>query len=79
MKAGTVYIMASARNGTLYVGVTSDIVKRVWDHRYGVISGFTRDHGCKMLVWYEQHEELDQARLRELDRKSTRLNSSHSS
>ena len=66
MKAGFVYIMASGRNGTLYVGVTSDIVKRVWEHRTGAVGGFTRQYGCKMLVWYEMHDDLQQARLREL-------------
>jgi len=66
MKAGCVYIMASARNGPLYIGVTSDLVKRVWEHRNGVVSGFTRKYGCKLLVWYEAHDDLQQARLREL-------------
>ena len=64
MKAGCVYIMASARNGTLYIGVTSDLVKRVWEHRNGVVSGFTRKYGCKLLVWYEAHDDLHHARLR---------------
>jgi putative endonuclease len=69
MKAGCVDIMASARNGTLYIGVTSDLVKRVWEHRNGVVSGFTRKYGCKLLVWYEAHDDLQQARLRELQMK----------
>ena len=69
MKAGYVYIMASARNGTLYIGVTSDLVKRSWEHRNGVVPGFTRKHGCKLLVWYEAHEDLQQARSRELQMK----------
>jgi putative endonuclease len=69
MKAGYVYIMASRRNGTLYIGVTSDLVKRAWEHRNGVVAGFTRKHGCKRLVWYEMHEDLQQARLRELQMK----------
>jgi putative endonuclease len=42
--------MASGRNGTLYIGVTSDLVKRVWEHRNGVVEGFTRKYGCKLLV-----------------------------
>ena len=58
--------MASARNGPLYISVTSDLVKRVWEHRNGVVSGFTRKYGCKLLVWYEAHDDLQQARLREL-------------
>ena len=47
------YIMASARNGTLYVGVTSNLPKRIWEHREGAADGFTREYGCKTLVWYE--------------------------
>jgi len=58
--------MASGRNGTLYTGVASDLVKRTWEHRNGVVPGFTRKHGCKVLVWYEVHDDLQQARLREL-------------
>jgi len=69
MKPGYVYIMASGRNGTLYIGVTSDLVKRVWEHRNGVVEGFTRKCGCKLLVWYEVHDELDRARYRELQMK----------
>jgi putative endonuclease len=53
MKQPAVYIMASRRNGTLYTGVTSDLVKRVWQHRSGCVDGFTKRYGCKMLVWYE--------------------------
>jgi len=49
-KGGFVYIMASARNGTLYNGVTRDLVGRVWQHREGVADGFTRKYGCKTLV-----------------------------
>jgi putative endonuclease len=66
VKAGFVYIMASGRNGTLYIGVTSDLVKRAWEHRNGVVAGFTRKYGCKLLVWYEAHDDLEQARMREL-------------
>jgi putative endonuclease len=51
-----VYIPASRRNGTLYVGMTDDLVRRVWEHRIGAVPGFTRKYGVKMLVWYEQHE-----------------------
>ena len=69
MKAGYVYIMASARNGTLYIGVTSDLVQRVWQHREGLVPGFARKHGCILLVWYEAYEDLQQARLRELQMK----------
>ena len=61
--------MASGRNGTLYIGVTSDLVKRVWEHREGLVAGFTRKYGCKMLVWYEVYDDLQEARLRELQMK----------
>jgi putative endonuclease len=69
MTSGFVYIMASARNGTLYIGVTSILVKRAWEHRTSVVPGFTREHGCKLLVWYEAHDDLQQARGRELQMK----------
>jgi putative endonuclease len=52
-----VYIMASQRNGTLYTGITSNLIKRVFEHREGVIDGFTKRYGVKHLVWYEVHEE----------------------
>ena len=61
--------MASDRNGTIYIGVTSDLVKRAWEHRSGVVPGFTKKYGCKLLVWYEAHENLQDARLRELQMK----------
>ena len=69
MERGYVYTMASRRNGTLYLGVTSDLVKRIWEHRSGAVLGFTRQHGCELLVWYECHEDLQEARLRELQMK----------
>ena len=69
MKSGFVYIMASGRNGTIYIGGTSDLLQRAWQHRNGVIDGFTRKHGCKLLVWYEVHDDLQEARLRELQMK----------
>jgi putative endonuclease len=69
MKPGFVYIMASARNGTLYIGVTSDLMKRAWEHRNGVVPGFTRKHGCKLLVWYAVFDDLQAARHRELQMK----------
>ena len=61
MKQPTVYILASQRNGTLYIGVTSDLIKRVWQHREGLVDGFTKQHQIKMLVWYEQHETMESA------------------
>lgn len=60
-----VYIMASRRNGTLYVGVTSDLIKRVWQHREGLVDGFTKRYGCKILVWYELNSTMEYAILRE--------------
>ena len=61
----TVYLLASRRNGTLYLGVTSDLAKRIHQHRNGLISGFTRDYGVKRLVWFERHDTMEQAILRE--------------
>ena len=58
-------MMASKRNGTLYVGVTSDLVKRVWQHRTGAIDGFTKRYGCKLLVWFEIAGEMGAAIARE--------------
>jgi predicted GIY-YIG superfamily endonuclease len=55
-KAGYVDIMASQRNGTLYIGVTSDLPGRVYQHRTGVIKGFTKKYGCKLLVCYQAYE-----------------------
>ena len=69
MKAGYVYIMANRKNGTIYIGVTSDLVKRVWEHRNGVVPGFTKKHGCKVVVWYEAFDDLQEARRRELQMK----------
>jgi putative endonuclease len=65
MKVGFVYIVASRRNGTIYVGCTSNLVQRIWQHRTGTIEGFTSEHDCTLLVWYEPHDDLQQARLRE--------------
>jgi putative endonuclease len=60
-----VYILASKRNGTLYVGVTSDLIKRVWEHRSDVVPGFTRDYGVHTLVYYELHGTMYAAITRE--------------
>ena len=57
--------MASGHNGTLYIGVTSDLVKRVGEHRNGLVPGFTKTHGCKLLVWYAVADDIQAARLRE--------------
>ena len=58
-------ILARRRNGPLYVGLTDDLVRRVWEHRIGTVPGFTRKYGVKMLVWYEQHETREMAFQRE--------------
>ena len=60
-----VYIMANHKSGTLYVGVTSDLPKRVWQHREGQVEGFTKRYGCKRLVWFELHSTMDGAITRE--------------
>jgi putative endonuclease len=60
-----VYLLASKRNGTLYVGVTSDLVKRVWQHKNDVVAGFTKRYGVHQLVWFEGHESMESALARE--------------
>jgi putative endonuclease len=70
MKHPAVYIMASRRNGTLYVGVTSDIGRRAFEHRSGAVQGFTKRYGCTTLVWFEPHERIDEAIAREKQIKS---------
>ena len=60
-----VYIMASKRNGTLYIGVTSDLIKRVWQHKNNAAEGFTSKYGVHDLVYYEQHENAESAINRE--------------
>lgn len=57
--------MASDRNGTIYVGVTSDLTKRAWQHREGFVEGFTKRYGCNLLVWFERHETMESAIMRE--------------
>ncbi len=69
MKAGYVYIMASRKNGTVYIGSTSDLPKRVYQHREGQVEGFTKENGCKLLVWFEAYDDLQEARRRELQMK----------
>ena len=64
-KRPCVYIMASARNGTIYTGVTSDLSKRAWQHREGLVEGFSKKHGCKILVWFERHDTMGSAIMRE--------------
>ncbi|GAB3351538.1 GIY-YIG nuclease family protein [Lysobacter tyrosinilyticus] len=64
-KQPVVYILASQRNGTLYTGVTSDLLARVWQHKNHQAKGFTDRYRVEMLVWYEPHETMDSAILRE--------------
>ena len=64
-KRPAVYILASKRNGTLYIGVTSDLVKRIWEHNNDLVEGFTKSYGVHRLVWYELHESMESAVTRE--------------
>ena len=64
-KTPVVYILASQPHGTLYVGVTSNLLRRVWEHRTGAIEGFTKDHGVHHLVYFEVHAEMMDAIRRE--------------
>jgi putative endonuclease len=65
MKQPCVYIVANKRHGTLYTGVTSNLPKRAFEHREGLIEGFSAKYGCKILVWYELHERMIEAIARE--------------
>ncbi len=60
-----VYILASKRNGTLYIGVTNDLARRSWEHREEIVPGFTKKYGIKMLVYYEMFGDIDSAIHRE--------------
>lgn len=60
-----VYILASQRNGTLYTGVTSNLIARTQQHRDGVVAGFTQEYGVKLLVWFELHDTMEAAITRE--------------
>ncbi|USI73607.1 GIY-YIG nuclease family protein [Sphingomonas morindae] len=71
-RRGFVYIMASGRNGTLYVGVTSDLVKRAYEHKAGLGAGFTSRYGCTNLVWFEVHDRIEDAIRREKQIKAWR-------
>ncbi|MDP1653868.1 MAG: GIY-YIG nuclease family protein [Rhodocyclaceae bacterium] len=64
-KQPTVYILASQRNGTLYIGVTSNLIKRIWEHRNNAAEGFTKSYGVHTLVYYEQHATMGAAITRE--------------
>ena len=64
-KQPAVYILASAKNGTLYTGVTSDLVKRIWEHKNNLVDGFTKRYSVHDLVWFELHDTMDSAINRE--------------
>ena len=64
-KRPCVYIVANKRNGTLDTGVTSDLPQRAWQHREGLVDGFSKKYGCKLLVWYERHDTIESAIVRE--------------
>lgn len=65
MKQPVVYILASQRNGTLYIGVTSDLIKRIWEHKNDVVEGFTQKYKVHQLVYFEQHQDMLAAITRE--------------
>jgi len=64
-KQAAVYILASQRNGTLYIGVTSNLIKRVWEHKHDLVDGFTKEYQVHLLVYYELHSEMPAAIQRE--------------
>jgi len=64
-KQPAVYILASKKNGTLYVGVASDLAKRVWEHRNNMVEGVTKKYNVHQLVWYELHDSMESAIVRE--------------
>lgn len=70
--SGYVYILASRKHGTLYIGVTSNISKRVYEHRTGAVSGFTRRYGIKHLVWFQAFDDIEAAIVREKQMKQWR-------
>ncbi len=64
-KRSFVYILASRRNGTLYIGVTADLKKRIYEHKQGIVSGFTKKYKVDKLVYYEEHIDINNAIRRE--------------
>jgi len=65
MKQPCVYLLTNDRNGTLYIGVTSDLIQRIWQHKEGVVDGFSKKYGLKMLVWFELHSTMESAIAKE--------------
>ena len=62
-----VYILASGKRGTLYTGVTSNLIKRIWQHKHHIVEGFTDRYNVHLLVWFELHDTMESAILRERD------------
>jgi putative endonuclease len=71
-KQPAIYIVASGFHGTIYTGVTSNLLQRIAQHREGTLGGFTSQYGCKRLVWFEMHETMESAILREKQLKNCR-------
>jgi putative endonuclease len=69
-KQPAVYILASKRNGTLYIGVTSNLEKRAWEHKHDLVDGFTKKYGVHQLVYYELHADMVSAITREKQMKN---------
>ena len=65
MKQPCVYILASQKNGTLYIGVTSDLRKRIWEHKNDVVEGFSKKYGVHILVWYQLFDDMENAIIKE--------------
>jgi len=61
----SVYILSNRKNGTLYTGVTSNLIKRIWEHKNGVVDSFTKRYGVHRLVWFEMHDNMESAIQRE--------------
>jgi predicted GIY-YIG superfamily endonuclease len=77
MKQPAIYIMTNKMKGTLYTGVTSNLVKRVYEHKNGVVPGFTKSYGCKRLVYFEMHNDMENAIAREKQIKAGSLRTNH--
>lgn len=60
-----VYIMTNQRNGTLYIGVTSNLIQRIYQHKHGMVDGFTKEHDLHILVWYQLHDTMENAIITE--------------
>ncbi|MCX8506086.1 MAG: GIY-YIG nuclease family protein [Alphaproteobacteria bacterium] len=74
MKSPAVYMLASERNGTIYVGVTSNLAQRIYEHKEGIHEGFSKKYNCNLLVWYEPLDRMDDAITREKQLKKTGRN-----